>query len=163
MRRTNFLVCIIAVCGGLSAVAHSNDSPDAEKIAEIRARSNDAIRAQDVDGIVAAYDETYQLTTGSGLLFHDNPETEKELWAEHFAQLPDVVYVRTPTTIHISTYLPRAAESGKWVGTWTTDKGPVEVRGTYSASWIKVSGQWKIQSEMFVSLYCSGGGCQIRK
>jgi hypothetical protein len=53
----------------------------------------------------------------------------------------------------------RAAEFGDWVGNWTADKGPIEVGGSYSASWRKVDGVWKIQSEIFVTLFCNGAAC----
>jgi hypothetical protein len=165
MQKTILIVSNIAVtvaCLGFCAVSLSDgvsSSDDRDSIAKIRARSNQAIREHDAETIVTPYDDTYQITTGSGLLFHDNPEKEKELWAEHFDELSDVLYVRTPTTIEVSTYLPRAAESGEWVGSWTSDKGPIEVGGSYSASWRKVDGQWKIQSEMFVTLYCKGDAC----
>jgi hypothetical protein len=79
---------------------------------------------------------------------------------EIFAEFPDVLYVRTPSKIEVSTYLPRAAETGNWVGNWTAEKGRIEVGGSYFASWLKVDGSWKIQSEMFVTMYCSGDGCQ---
>lgn len=152
-------IAITVTCLGFSAAVYSDDAAEKDTIAEIRAQSNEAILDHDVDGIASSFDETYQITTGSGLLFHGDAQTEKQNWAEHFAQLSDVVYVRTPTTINVSTYLPRAAESGKWVGTWTSDKGPIEVGGSYSASWRKVDGLWKIQSEMFVTLYCNGDAC----
>jgi hypothetical protein len=150
---------IIAGCLGVAVSAFPDSESAEDEILQIRAESNEAIRKHDADGVVAAFDQTYQITTGSGTLFHDSPEKEKELWTEIFARFPDVVYVRTPSRIDVSTYLPRAAESGTWVGNWTGETGSIEVGGSYSASWIKVDGRWKIQAEMFVTLYCSGAGC----
>ena len=140
-------------------VSGSDFDSDKEAIRAIRAESNEAIKNHDAAAIVASFADSYQITTGSGQLFHDTPEIEQELWAELLAENPDVIYVRTPDQVEISSYLPRAAESGTWVGNRTSDKGPIELRGTYSASWIKVDGDWKIQSEMFVTLSCSGEGC----
>jgi hypothetical protein len=152
---------VLVVCLGFSVTTYADSSTDEDRIAEIRAKSNQAIQDHDAEEIVSYFDETYQITTGSGLLYHGDRETEKGNWAEHFAQLSDVVYVRTPTNIDVGSYLPRAAESGKWVGTWTSEEGPIEVGGSYSASWRKIDGHWKIQSEMFVTLYCKGDACEV--
>ncbi|MDH5263081.1 MAG: nuclear transport factor 2 family protein, partial [Gammaproteobacteria bacterium] len=159
MLRTICVLFITAGCLGIAVTAWPDSESEKNRILQARAASNEAIRKHDADGIVALFDQTYQITTGSGKLFHDSPEKEKELWAAIFAQFPDVVYVRTPSRIDISTYLPRAAESGNWVGNWTTEKGQIEVGGSYFASWLMVDGRWKIQSETFVSLYCTGDGC----
>lgn len=160
MPRTIRAVLIIAGCLGLSVSAYPDSGTEKDKILKIRADSNAAIQKHDAAGIVASFDQTYQITTGSGKLFHDSPEKEEELWRTIFAEFPDVIYVRTPSKIEVSTYLPRAAESGDWVGRWTAENGEIEVGGTYSASWLKVEGSWKIQSEMFVTLYCAGVGCE---
>ena len=159
MPKTIYVLLGILGCMGFAAYAYPGSESEKNKIEEIRAESNEAIRKHDADGIVASFAQTYQITTGSGKLFHDSPGTEKELWTEIFDQFPDVVYVRTPSKIDVSTYLPRAAESGSWVGNWTNEKGRIEIGGSYSASWLKIDGHWKIQSEMFVTLYCSGDGC----
>ena len=160
MLRTTCVVLIIVGCLGLSASAYPDSELEKDKILKILADSNEAIRKHDAASIVASFDQTYQITTGSGKLFHDSPEKEEELWTEIFTESPDVIYVRTPSKIEVSAYLARAAESGNWVGNWTTEKGRIEVGGSYFASWLKVDGSWKIQSEMFVTLYCSGDGCQ---
>ncbi len=159
MRNTIYRILIVASCAGYFVPAHAETESDRAQILNTRAISNEAIENHDAESIVASFDRTYQITTGSGKLFHDSPSEERVLWEEIFAQFPDVVYVRTPSKIEVSTYLPRAAEYGNWVGNWTDENGSVEVGGSYSASWIKVDGHWKIQSEMFVTLYCSGDGC----
>ena len=159
MPRTIHALLFTVGCLCFVASAQSGIESERTKIEEIRTASNEAVRKHDADGIVASFDQAYQITTGSGKLFHDNPEQEKALWSEIFNQFPDVTYVRTPSRIDVSSYLPRAAESGDWVGHWTTEDGRIEVGGSYFASWIKVDGTWKIQSETFVTLYCSGDGC----
>ncbi len=159
MPKTLSAIFIIVACAGVASTAFSDGASDEETIRKIRAESNAAIRAHDANGIAASFADPYQITTGSGKLYHDTPEEEVILWEELFAENSDVVYVRTPAQIEVSGYLPRAAENGNWVGNWTADKGPVEMGGSYSASWIKINGRWKIQSEMFVTLYCEGDGC----
>ena len=140
------------------ATTRSSDSNE-EAIAKLRVESNEAIRNHDSDAIVALFDEKYQITTGSGVLYHGSAETEKKTWDEIFDQFPDVVYVRTPSKIEISASETRAAETGDWVGTWTTPNGEIRLSGRYFASWIMVNGEWKLQSEMFVTMDCSGEDC----
>lgn len=150
----------LAFLGPISIdTASAADDSDKDQIAAIREQSNQAIARHDVAGIVRFLDSEYQITTGRGLMYHHDPEQEGVSWAEHFARYDDVVYTRTPQTIEISSYLPRAAESGRWLGTWTNENGQIEVSGSYTASWRKVDGDWKIQSEIFVSLFCKGVDC----
>ena len=42
----------------------------------------------------------------------------------------------------------RAAESGRWTGVWK-DR---QMGGTYLAVWRKVTGQWVIESELYITL-----------
>ncbi len=59
-----------------------------------------------------------------------------------------VAYVRTPDRVELDQDGLRAAESGRWVGTWRQAR----MSGVYLASWRKITGQWVIESEMFVTL-----------
>ena len=62
---------------------------------------------------------------------------------------PDfVAYERTPESVEIDQGGLRAAESGRWVGSWKTTR----MAGVYLAAWRKVTGQWVIESETFVTL-----------
>lgn len=154
-----FFVLLVTGCLYLASVAHADSESNEDKIAQLRAESNEAIRNHDADAIVALFDEKYQITTGSGVLYHGSPETEKKTWEMIFNQFPDVVYVRTPSKIEVGSLLDRAAESGDWAGTWTTPNGQIEFSGRYFASWIKVNDEWKLQSEMFVTMECAGEDC----
>lgn len=62
---------------------------------------------------------------------------------------PDFVdYVRTPDTVTLDAAGDHAAESGAWVAHWRSG----EMSGSYLAGWRKVTGQWIIESELFVAL-----------
>ena len=150
---------LIVACALPLEPVYSDPHSDEEQIASIRSLSNEAIARHDVSGIVSSLAGEYQITTGKGLIFQDSPKEEGDLWAGLFAESGDIIYVRTPDTIEVSTYLPRAAENGKWIGSWTTSTGRKEVGGSYAATWSKVDGQWKIRSEIFVTLFCNGPGC----
>jgi ketosteroid isomerase-like protein len=60
-----------------------------------------------------------------------------------------IAYVRTAQTVEIAGDGMRAAEHGRWVGTW---KGGVEMSGLYLAAWGAVRGQWVIERELYVTL-----------
>ena len=52
--------------------------------------------------------------------------------------------MRTPDTIETDATGDVAAEAGRWTGNGQS--------GTYMAAWRKVTGQWVIESELFVTL-----------
>ena len=57
-------------------------------------------------------------------------------------------YVRTPERIEVVGAGDRAAEQGRWTASWQ-DAPPQS--GPYVAVWRKVTGQWMIESETFVT------------
>jgi len=132
--------------------------PDVERIRDARAQYNDAIARHDVPAIVSFLDEEYQITTSLGQL-QQNRDEEAAGWQELIASRQDLLYVRSPETIEISNDYPLAAESGTWIGTWSTADGPVRTGGRYAAMWRQVNGAWKVRSELFVALYCEGLRC----
>ncbi len=125
---------------------------DTKTIRLARESSNQAIVQHDVDGIVSFLDQEYVITISSGVI-ENGRDTAAKSWAHHFADFPDVVYVRTPAEVTISSSNPLAIENGTWVGTMTTPNGALEKGGQYTAAWRKVDGAWKIYSELFVLLY----------
>jgi ketosteroid isomerase-like protein len=125
---------------------------DTKSIRLARESSNQAIAQHDVDGIVSFLDQEYVITISSGVI-ENGRETAAESWAGHFADFPDVVYVRTPEEVTISSSNPLAIENGTWLGTMTTPDGALERGGQYTAAWRKTDGEWKIYSELFVVLY----------
>lgn len=130
----------------------------ADRIRSRREQSNAAIARHDVDGVLSLFDVEYQITTGSGALGH-GAATERDAWNAEFARAADLRYVRTPTSIEVSTSGTRAAEVGTWTGSWSTPAGPRKSGGRYAAHWRLFDGAWKIRSELFVTLMCEGPGC----
>jgi hypothetical protein len=43
----------------------------------------------------------------------------------------------------------RAAETGRWVGSW---KDGTQVSGVYMAAWRESRGQWRLERELYVTL-----------
>jgi hypothetical protein len=67
-----------------------------------------------------------------------------EAFAAQFREPGFVAYVRTPDSVEVDQAGDRAAESGRWTGGG--------VSGAYMAAWRKVTGQWLIESELYVTL-----------
>ncbi len=130
----------------------------ADKIRSLRHQSNAAIARHDVDGVLSLLDVEYQITTGSGSLGHGRAG-ERDAWTAEFARASDLMYVRAPDSIEVSTSGVRAAETGTWTGSWSTPTGLRKSGGRYAAHWRLVDGSWRIRSELFVALTCEGPGC----
>ena len=69
-------------------------------------------------------------------------------FAGQFKDADFVTYVRDPETVEVDPAGDRAAEAGSWVAHWKSGK----MSGRYLAAWRKVTGQWVIESELFVTL-----------
>ena len=65
-------------------------------------------------------------------------------FAAQFAEPGFVPYVRTTQRVDLDAQGGRAAEHGHWVG--------AGMSGSYLAVWRKVTGQWLIESELYVTL-----------
>lgn len=153
MNPVSILVCLMT-----SAPAGTQSLSDKAQIRLARAESNRAIARHDVAGIVAFLADEYEASVSNGT-FMRSPDEMGRVFAARFAEFKDAVYVRTPDSVSVSTSGTVAAETGTWVGSWTTAGGPFRTGGRYAAYWRKVAGKWVIHSELFVPLFCEGAGC----
>ena len=128
---------------------------DEQTIRRLRADFNRAIAARDVGALPKFWREDVHVTTGVGR-FLSGRDAVRAAFEAIFADATFITYTRTPGKIELSASGVRAAESGLWLGQWKKPDGMMEWRGTYLAMWRKEDGQWLIQSELFVSLRCSG-------
>jgi ketosteroid isomerase-like protein len=131
---------------------------DERAIRQVRSESNAAIDRHDVPGVLATLEPEYRVSSSSGN-FLDGRDAMGDAFADVFARFSDAKYVRTTTTIELSTAGPYAAETGEWVGTWTTPEGPHRTGGRYIAYWRKTGDRWLIHAELYVPLFCDGAGC----
>lgn len=120
--------------------------------------SEDAIRARRrlTNKLIAAHDAARLrpffatdmiLIAGDGGLI-TGADAVIEAFAGQFRDPDFVDYVRTPERVELDASGERAAEHGAWVAHWKSG----EMGGTYLACWRKVTGQWVIESELFVTL-----------
>lgn len=120
----------------------------ADAIAARRKLTNKLIVAKAAARLAPFFDAKAVLIAGDGSLLMG----AREIIAAFDAQFRDpdfIAYVRTGETIDVDSAGLRAAERGRWVGSW---KGVPDQSGTYLATWKTVTGQWVIESELYVTL-----------
>ena len=116
----------------------------------IRARrrlTNKLIAAHEAGRLRPFLDPQIKVIVGDGALVAGADAVAAAFEAQ-FADPAFVAYVRTPDSVELDQAGLRAAETGRWVGTWRQAR----MSGVYMATWRKVTGQWLIESEMFVTL-----------
>lgn len=112
-----------------------------------RAKTNELIANHDLKGLARYWLKDYVRIAGSGNITVGK-DSSIALWAKSFKEQPTIYYVRTPTEINISENGVLAWENGTWIGINTKSKG-----GNYAAMWSKNDNIWKLQSELYVTLY----------
>jgi hypothetical protein len=116
----------------------------------IRARrrlTNKLIAAHEAGRLRPFLDPQVKVIAGDGALI-SGAEAVVAAFEAQFRDPAFVAYVRTPETVELDHVGERAAETGRWVGTWRSAR----MAGVYMATWRKVTGQWLIEAEMFVTL-----------
>jgi ketosteroid isomerase-like protein len=152
LAKTLLLACLVPSRTGAQTPS------DEALIRQARAASNRAIARHDVPAIVSFLADEFQVSASNGSFMRGREEMGNA-FAARFAEFPDAVYVRTPDVVEVNPAGTVAAETGRWIGSWTTPGGPFRTGGRYAASWRKIDGRWLIHSELFVPLFCSGPGC----
>lgn len=122
----------------------------------LRARSNAAIARRDAHAVSAIMVDDIVITGGNGGPLTLGRDRSEASFATQFADTTFLGYVRTPTCIEVGTARPVAAETGRWVGRWRAPDGIRELRGTYLAMWRRDDGAWRLRSELYVTLGCTG-------
>lgn len=116
----------------------------------IRARrrlTNKLIAAHDAVRLKPFFAADANLITGDGGLIAGR-DAILAAFAGQFADPDFKAYVRETGAVEIDLAGARAAESGRWMAFWAAG----EMGGTYLACWRRETGQWVIESELFVTL-----------
>lgn len=116
----------------------------------IRARrrlTNKIIAAHDAARLKPFFAAEATLIPGDGGLIVGR-EAILAAFAGQFADPDFKTYVRETATVEIDAAGERAAEHGRWSAHWAAG----EMSGTYLACWRRETGQWVIESELFVTL-----------
>jgi ketosteroid isomerase-like protein len=117
----------------------------------IRARrklTNRLIAAHDAERLRPHLTDDVVLIVGDGALIQ-GADAVVAAFAGQFADPAFLAYVRTTDTVELATGGARAAETGRWVGSWT---GGIEMSGVYMAAWRESRGQWLLERELYVTL-----------
>ncbi|OHB27148.1 MAG: DUF4440 domain-containing protein [Phenylobacterium sp. RIFCSPHIGHO2_01_FULL_69_31] len=116
----------------------------------IRARrklTNKLIAAHEAQRLRPFFLADVKLIVGDGALVL-GVDAVIEAFAAQFADPAFKAYVRETERVCPDAEGQRAAEHGAWVGRWADH----EMSGTYLAVWRKITGQWAIESELYVTL-----------
>lgn len=120
----------------------------------IRARrklTNRLIAAHDAARLKPFLHPEMKLITGDGSLVL-GAQAVVEAFARQFADPTFVRYVRTTESVALDEAGERAADAGRWDALWRGADGETTMSGTYLAAWRKITGQWVIENELFVTL-----------
>lgn len=118
----------------------------------------DAIRARRklTNRLIAAHDATrlrpffaadIKLIVGDGGLIL-GVDAVIQAFAGQFADPAFGTYRRETELVQLDAEGARAAETGRWTAFWASGS----MAGTYLAVWRKITGQWVIESELYVTL-----------
>jgi len=116
----------------------------------IRARrklTNKLIAGRDAARLKPFFAQDVNLIVGDGGLLL-GADAVIDAFAAQFADPAFITYVRETERVELDAAGARAAEHGRWTGRW---KGR-EMSGSYLAVWRKATGQWVIESELYVTL-----------
>ncbi len=109
-----------------------------------RRLTNKLIAGRDAGRLRPFFLADARLITGDGGLIL-GAEAIVQAFAAQFRDPGFVAYVRTTDSIALDAAGARASETGRW-----TAGGAIG--GTYMAAWRRVTGQWVIESELYVTL-----------
>lgn len=154
--KISFSLLLLTVSCISGSYASNADSPVSIVRAQ-RAWSNSAIEAHDAHRLRKVLDDEYHGISGtSGALDSGGEATARSYADEEFKDPTFVTYRRTPTSVVIASSGKRVAESGHWEGVWRKSDGTMRKTGVYLAMWIPSNGTWRLKSEAFVTLGCTG-------
>lgn len=122
---------------------------DKNDILSLRMASNKALKAYDQDKVLSFLTDDVLITTGNGTLLSGKKDLSRYIAS---AGPSKMYWVRTPSHIEINESLGLAWETGTWEGFNPEEGIHALVRGNYAAMWTKLQGEWKIKSQLFVSL-----------
>ena len=151
-----FSVLLPLLClAQIAPKSKASGTADEVAIRALRAQSNQAIQARDLIAFGQTMLPDIDVTRGSGSHVSGRDSVLASV-APQFKDATFLGYVRTTDSIQISTSSPLAAEHGHWTGRFQRPDGIQTITGTYLSMWRKTESGWKIRSELFVSLACTG-------
>jgi len=130
-------------------------SADEAAIRTLRAQSNRAIQERNLTAFGQTMLPEIEVTRGSGSHVSGRDSVLASV-APQFNDPNFLGYVRHTDSLQISSSAPLAAEHGHWTGRFKRADGIQSLTGVYLAMWRKTNAGWRIRSELFVVLNCTG-------
>lgn len=153
--------------GSLTADAGADTGADPEasasKIRAARARYNNALATQQLDGMANLFAPDYQLISGRGDR-RQGPQAQMDMWRKTFEVDHTFNCQRTPEEVIVNADWGLAQETGRWLCTQTVEGLPAQYAGVYAAKWQTTeSSEWVLKSEVFTTLSCEGPPAACRR
>lgn len=123
-----------------------------EQIRSVREASNAALKALDEEANMEFLTDDVLITTGAGKLLSGKVELKD--YIKLASDASPLYWVRSPAEVIVNEERGLAWETGVWYAYSADDQNeefPVS-HGNYAAQWIRLTGEWKIQSQLFVML-----------
>ncbi|MFD1190836.1 YybH family protein [Phenylobacterium conjunctum] len=120
----------------------------------IRARrklTNKLIAAKDAQRLRPFFSKDMVLISGDGGVL-SGVEAVVAAFSGQFRDPGFVNYVRTSGEVTLDQAGDRASEQGCWTALWRGTDGETTMAGAYLAAWRKVTGQWVIERELYITL-----------
>lgn len=150
LSRLSFLLVVLLLPWSLFA-----QSADEATIRTLRAQSNRAIMERNLTAFGQTMLPEIEVTRGSGSHVSGRDSVLASV-APQFNDPNFLGYVRHTDSLQISSSAPLAAEHGHWTGRFKRADGIQTLTGVYLAMWCKTDVGWRIRSELFVVLTCTG-------
>jgi len=168
---SQYMQTIMTELGEQQPVKQDNPAPEIaadpaaaeSRIRAARARYNQALEKQQLDGLASLFAPNYQLISGRGDR-REGPQAQVEMWRNTFRDDPTFNCQRTPEEIIVNEDWGLAREIGRWLCTQTVEGMPAQYSGVYAAKWqTTVSSEWVLQSEVFTTMSCEGPPAACRR
>lgn len=155
-------VALGPVAGAAGATKNSDIQKEKMQIAALRRENNEAIATRNLSGVLKILADNYAAVGGNDGIIRSKEEA-RELWLKDFARAHRLDQcIRQPSQILVGQAggVLRAAELGSWRCPSQTEQGEATPHGRYFAHWSKRSGEWRVVSDNYVTLECTGPGCR---
>jgi ketosteroid isomerase-like protein len=123
-------------------------TPPEDAIRARRRLTNKLIAAREAARLRPFFAPDVKLIVGDGALILGADQVI-DAFAGQFADPDFITYVRETEAVEPDAAGERSAEAGRFTATW---KSQPQMGGRYLAVWRKVTGQWVIESELYITL-----------
>jgi len=155
-RLTAVSACMIAAAWPSLVLGHAAEGgADADTLRSLRLSFNQAIAARDPAAVARFMTTGSALLASNGEVLQGGGEISKSYQTQEFVDPAFIAYDRQPDSFDIAPGGRLAVERGHWRGRFRSPQGGEEgSAGLYQAGWIRIDGQWRIQTEAYVRLTC---------